>query len=256
MRALTWVGAGFLALSAEVGGLCLFVGAVGKAALWPRMDRFELLRNLYRVGWHSLPVVIATAAFAGAIAVIQTGVFVSKYQAHDMVGWAFGYSVFREIGPLLIGLMFSGRIGAFTAAELGTMKVTEQIDALRTLALDPVRHLALPRVVAMGSMMMLLVVIGDLCALIGAAGTSAALLDVQLPVFLNSMVEYLRLEDFTQGLWKAGAFGVAIALVSCHFGLAVSGGAQGVGRAVNASVVASAVGIFFLDGLITFGLGG
>ena len=118
-RALAYVGGAALDLCAEIGAFALFVAGLLRALLWPRLDGPECLRSLYRVGWLSLPVVIITAAFAGAIAVIQTGVFVVKYQAYDVVGWGFGYTVFREIGPLLIGLMFSGRIGAFTAAQLG-----------------------------------------------------------------------------------------------------------------------------------------
>jgi len=196
--------------------------------------------------------VATTAAFAGATAVIQTGHNVVKFRAYEVVGWAFGYSVFREIGPLLIGLMFSGRVGANTTAELGTMKVTEQVDALRTLAIDPIDYLVLPRILAMVVMMTLLNVIGDVFALMAGITTSRVMLGVDPFVFWNSFVEYVTLTDFLNGVAKAAGFGVAIGLVSCHFGLRVTGGAIGVGRAVNASVVASAVGIFVIDYFITY----
>lgn len=246
------LGAAFMGLAEIVGGLALFSAQIGRACLRPRLDGFETWRNFYRVGVKSLPIVATTAAFAGATAVIQTGHNVVKFRAYEVVGWAFGYSVFREIGPLLIGLMFSGRVGANNTAELGTMKVTEQVDALRTLAIDPIDYLVLPRILAMVVMMTLLNVVGDVFALIAGIATSRFILGVDPWVFWNSFIEYVTLTDFFNGVAKAAGFGVAIGLVSCHFGLSVTGGAIGVGRAVNASVVASAVGIFVIDYFITY----
>jgi phospholipid/cholesterol/gamma-HCH transport system permease protein len=132
------------------------------------------------------------------------------------------------------------------------MKVTEQIDALRALAIDPVGYLVVPRVIAMVVMMFLLVVIGDLTALIGGAVTSQYLLGVDVELFAWSIITFIHLDDLIHGLLKALAFGVAVALISCYRGLTASGGAVGVGRAVNSSVVGSAIAIFVLDYLITF----
>jgi phospholipid/cholesterol/gamma-HCH transport system permease protein len=249
---LARLGAAALDLSETVGALALFTVRVARAALRPRLDRFETWRILHRVGVESLPIVATTALFAGAIAVIQTGANVIKFRAYDVVGWAFGFSVFREIGPLLVGLMFSGRVGANNTAELGTMQVTEQVDALRALAIDPIGYLVLPRIFAMVSMMTLLAIIGNAFALVGGISTSWAMLGVDPWVFWNSFIEYVTIADFMNGVAKSGAFGAAIGLVSCHFGLAVRGGAIGVGRAVNASVVAAAIGIFVLDYFITW----
>ena len=249
---LARIGAPLLALAEIVGGLALFTVLVFKACLRPRLDGFETWRNFYRVGVKSLPIVATTAAFAGATAVIQTGHNVIKFRAYEVVGWAFGYSVFREIGPLLIGLMFSGRVGANNTAELGTMKVTEQVDALRTLAIDPIDYLVMPRILAMVVMMTLLNVVGDLVAVGAGMAASKYMLGVDPYVFWNSFVEYVTLTDFFNGVVKAAGFGVAIGVVSCYFGLSVKGGAIGVGRAVNASVVAAAVGIFVIDYLITY----
>jgi len=246
------VGAWFFGVSYVVGDLALFTGEVLRRTLHPRIDRFEMWRNLHKVGVRSLPVVIVTAWFAGSIAVVQVGAYVVKYRAYEVVGWAFGYSVFREIGPLLVGLMFSGRVGANITAELGTMKVTEQIDALRTLAIDPIEYLVMPRIVAMLVMMTLLVVIGDAFALVGGMATAHFLIGVDPWVFWNSFAEYVLLGDFIGGVAKAATFGLAIGLVSCGFGLGVRGGAPGVGRAVNAGVMASAVGIFVLDYFMTY----
>ncbi len=252
--ALSRVGGWFLALSLVVGEVALFAVEVARRLVPHRgamVDRFELWRNLYKVGVRSLPVVVVTAWFAGAIAVIQVGTYVVKFRAYEVVGWAFGYSVFREIGPLLVGLMFSGRVGANITAELGTMKVTEQIDALRTLAIDPIEYLVLPRILSMLVMMTLLAVVGDAFALLGGMGTAYALIGVDPWVFWNSFIEYVRLADFWQGILKASTFGLCIGVVSCAFGLSVRGGAPGVGRAVNASVMASAVGLFVLDYFMT-----
>lgn len=245
-------GAFFIDLSEVVGGLALFAWSILRALFHLRLDGFETWRNLYRVGVKSLPIVATTAAFAGATAVIQTGHNAIKFRAYEVVGWAFGYSVFREIGPLLIGLMFSGRVGANNTAELGTMKVTEQVDALRALAIDPIDYLVMPRILSMVLMMTLLNVVGDVFAVAAGILTSKAMLGVEPYVFWNSFIEYVTLTDFLNGVAKAAAFGVAIGLVSCYFGLSVRGGAIGVGRAVNASVVAAAVSIFVLDYFITY----
>ncbi len=246
------VGAWFFAVAEVVGGLTLFTGQVARAALRPRLDGVETWRNLYRVGVKSLPIVAITALFAGAITVLQVGSYVVKLRAYEVVGWGFGFSVFREIGPLLIGLMFSGRVGANNTAELGTMTVTEQVDALRALAIDPIDYLVMPRVLAMLVMMALLTVIGDVFAILGGVVTAWGLIGVDPYVFWNSFSEYVGLADFLNGLAKSTVFGLLIGLVSCGFGLGVRGGAPGVGRAVNASVVASAVGIFVVDYFMTY----
>ncbi|MCB9522032.1 MAG: ABC transporter permease [Myxococcales bacterium] len=246
------VGAWFLGIAAVVGQLTLFAGQVARATLRPRLDGLETWHNLYRVGVKSLPIVAVTALFAGAITVVQVGAYVVKLRAYEVVGWGFGFSVFREIGPLLIGLMFSGRVGANNTAELGTMTVTEQVDALRALAIDPIDYLVMPRVFAMLAMMAALTVIGDVAAIVGGVATAYGLIGVDPYVFWNSFTEYVALADFLNGLAKSTVFGLLIGVVSCGFGLNVRGGAPGVGRAVNASVVASAVGIFVVDYFLTW----
>jgi phospholipid/cholesterol/gamma-HCH transport system permease protein len=217
-----------------------------------RFDGRETWRALYRVGVESLGIVVITAILTGAIMVIQSGMYIRQYGAYGLLGWGAGYSVLREIGPIMIGLMFSGRVGANNAAELGTMKVTEQIDGLRALAIDPVAYLVVPRVIAMLVMMFLLVIIGNFTALVGGALTSQLILGVDVEVFFWSLRTYLDMADFWHGVVKSVGFGFAIAVISCHFGLNVRGGAVGVGRAVNASVVGSAIAIFMLDYLVSF----
>jgi phospholipid/cholesterol/gamma-HCH transport system permease protein len=218
----------------------------------PRIDRYELVRNLHKMGVRSVGIVSVTALFTGAIMVVQAAPLVIRFNATDIIGWGAGFATLREVAPLLIALMFSGRVGANNTAELGTMVVTEQLDALRALAIDPLSYLILPRVVSMVFMLFILTIIGDVVAVGGAILASSALLDVGPRQFMNSFLELLDHGDFLQGLAKSVAFGVMIALTSCHFGLSASGGAPGVGRAVNASVVAAATGIFIMDYFSTF----
>ena len=158
----------------------------------------------------------------------------------------------REIGPILIALMFSGRVGANNTAELGTMTVTEQLDGLRALAIDPIRFLVVPRVIAMIVMLFALTVIGDLVALLGASVVGRAMLDIDWSTMYYSFADNLKPCDFLHGLYKSIAFGGAIAVTSCYFGVTVRGGAVGVGRAVNAAVVAAAVSIMLLDFFLTY----
>ena len=143
-----------------------------RALVPPKYDARETWRAFYKVGVQSYAIVIMTAMFTGAIMVIQAGGTIQASRATSFVGWAAGFTVLSEIGPVLIGLMFSGRVGANNTAELGTMVVTEQVDALRTLAIDPMNYLAVPRFIAMIVMLFLLVALGDLFALIGGAITS------------------------------------------------------------------------------------
>ena len=251
-RTLTLLGARAMAVTREVGGIAIMTGQVLRALLPPRLDGRELVRNLHRMGNRSLPIVALTAFFAGGLMVVQSAPFVKRLGATSLAGWAAGYAVLREIGPILIGLMFSGRVGANNTAELGTMTVTEQLDGLRALAIDPIRYLIVPRVLAMLIMLTALTIIGDLVALVGAAVVAYLVLDIDWRTMYFSFADNLTPHDFFHGVWKSVAFGAAIALTSCYFGVTVKGGAVGVGRAVNAAVVAAAVSIMLLDFFITY----
>jgi phospholipid/cholesterol/gamma-HCH transport system permease protein len=250
--AIASLGAGALRIAREVGGIVLLTGEVARALVPPRIDRRELWKNLYKMGNRSVPIVVLTALFAGGLMTLQTAPFVTKLGATALAGWAAGYAVLREIGPILIALMFSGRVGANNTAELSTMTVTEQLDGLRALAIDPVQFLVVPRVVAMVVMLVALTVIGDLVALIGAAIVGRVMIDIEWSTMTHSFLDNLRPFDFLHGVYKSIAFGGAIAMSSCYFGVTVRGGAVGVGRAVNAAVVAAAVSIVLLDFLLTY----
>lgn len=249
------VGAALLSLANEIGGLTVLAARLVARLFPPRVDRYELVKNLHKMGVRSVGIVSVTAVFVGAIMVIQAAPLVTRFNAKEVVGWGAGFATLREVGPLLIALMFSGRVGANNTAELGTMVVTDQIDALRALAIDPLSYLILPRVISMIVMLFLLTIVGDAVAIAGAIGAAKVLLDVDPRSFVNSLTVLLDTWDFATGLIKSVAFGVMIALTSCHFGLSVQGGAPGVGRAVNSAVVAAASGIFILDYFSTYLLG-
>jgi phospholipid/cholesterol/gamma-HCH transport system permease protein len=251
-RLVSGVGGSVIRVATEAGGIAVLFLRVLRSLVPPSLDGRELWRNLHKMGNRSVPIVVLTAFFTGGIMVIQSGIFVRRFNATGLVGWGAGYAVFREVGPILIGLMFSGRVGANNTAELGTMTVTEQLDGLRALAIDPVRYLIVPRVVAMIITLFCLTVMGDLVAVGGGMLFAKLLLNVEFSTFYYSLAENLTPGDLMHGLIKSCAFGLAIALTSCHFGVTVKGGAVGVGRAVNAAVVAAAIAIMLLDFFLTY----
>jgi len=250
------VGGFFLSMSLVVGGMGVMFGRILARMSLLRFDKSELMRNLYKMGVKSVPIVIVTALFTGGIMVIQAAPLVNRYGAHGLLGWGAGFGTLREIGPLLTALMISGRVGANNTAELGTMVVTEQIDALRALAIDPIGFLIVPRFIAIVTTLFLSTVFADALALFGASYAGYGILGVEPAVFLNGLTSgLLGLGDVFHGLIKSVVFGIVIALASCQFGITTSGGAPGVGRSVNATVVVSAAGIFVLDYIVSFSIG-
>lgn len=251
------VGVSFFDISETTGGMALLLGRVFARLAPPRVDSRELVKNLYKMGVKSLPIVAITALFTGAIMVIQAAAIVKRYGAEGLLGWGAGFGTLREIAPLLTALMISGRVGANNTAELGTMVVTEQLDAMRVLAIDPIAFLVAPRFLSIVLTLFMMTLFADALALFGAAHTGQALLGVSPTTFYNGLTSgLLGLKDVATGLIKSVVFGFVIGLASCHFGLATKGGAPGVGRAVNATVMASAAGVFVLDYLTSFALGG
>lgn len=249
------VGGGFLEVAGTLGGMAILGGGILRRVFTLRIDREELMRNLYKMGVKSAPIVIVTALFTGALVVIQSAPVVIRLGAHGLLGWAAGFGILREIAPLLTALMINGRVGANNTAELGTMVVTEQIDALRVLAIDPIAFLIAPRFVAMVMTLFLSAIFSDTLALLGAAYGGYGLLGVEPRTFYNGMtMGLLGVNDVLSGVVKSVIFGIVMGLSSCHYGLSVKGGAPGVGKAVNATVVTTAAGIFVVDYFVSFTL--
>lgn len=250
------LGRSLLQVAATAGGMALLLRQLLASTARLRWDRPELVRGLYRMGVSSIPIVALTAVFVGAIMVVQAAPLVHRFDAKSLLGWAAGFSTLREIGPLLTALMLSGRIGANNTAELGTMVVTEQIDALRALAIDPMDYLLVPRFWAMVLTFFLATVFSDVLALLGAAGVGQVLLSVDVMTFFQGVTGgKLGPGDVWHGLLKSVAFGVVVGLCSCLFGISTRGGAPGVGRSVTRGVVVSAMAIFALDYLLSFLIG-
>jgi phospholipid/cholesterol/gamma-HCH transport system permease protein len=251
-------GEAVVGIADTVGAMGVLLGQiVRRLATWPPvLDYPELRRNLYKMAVKSLPIVVVTALFTGVITVIQSAPIIKRFGAEGLLGWGAGFATIREIAPLLTALMISGRVGANNTAELGTMVVTEQIDALRALAIDPVAFLVVPRFLAIVVTLFTMTVYADAVALFGAAYSGFALLQIEPRSFYNGVTGgLLHLSDVANGLVKSVVFGFVIALSSCHFGMATTGGAPGVGKSVNATVVASAAGVFILDYFVSFLLG-
>jgi phospholipid/cholesterol/gamma-HCH transport system permease protein len=240
---------------AVVGAEGLLLGRIVGRTLQGGVDRAELVRSLYRMGLRSVPIVAVTALFVGGIMVIQAAPTVERLGAQGLLGWATGFGTLREISPLLTALMISGRVGANNTAELGTMTVTEQVDALRAMAIDPIGYLVAPRFYGIVLTLFLSTILANALALLGAAHAGSLLLGVDTSVYYNGLTGgLLGISDIVHGLVKSVVFGAVIALSSCHFGLATEGGAPGVGRAVNSAVVVSAAGIFVIDYLLSFAI--
>jgi len=234
----------------------VMLGRILARMLTLRLDGSELMKNLYKMAVKSMPIVVVTALFTGGIMVIQAAPIVQRYGAQGLLGWGAGFGTLREIGPLLTALMISGRVGANNTAELGTMVVTEQIDALRALAIDPISFLIVPRFIGIVVTLFVSTIFADALALFGASYAGLGILGVEPQVFYNGLTAgLLSFGDVAHGLIKSVVFGIVIALASCQFGIATSGGAPGVGRAVNATVVVSAAGIFILDYIVSFAIG-
>lgn len=247
------IGAAFLDVAQTVGAMGVLFGRIATRVVKFQIDGEELLQNLYKMGVRSLPIIVITALFTGGIMVVQAAPVVERYGAHGLLGWGAGFGTLREVGPLLTALMISGRVGANNTAELGTMVVTEQVDALRALAIDPISYLIAPRFIGIVVTLFLSTVFADVLALVGAAYAGQFLLGVEPTVFYSGLTGgLLGIGDVLHGIAKSVAFGVVLGLSSCQFGLGTTGGAPGVGRAVNATVVVSAAGVFVLDYLISF----
>lgn len=203
------------------------------------------------VGVQSLPVVLLTALFTGMVLALQSYIVFHRFAAESLTGLIVSMSVVRELGPVLVGLMVAGRVGASFAAELGTMRVTEQIDALWTLSTDPIRYLIMPRLLAVTIMMPLLVIVADFVGIYGGYAISIYMLDQNPSVYIENTTQYMELSDFYSGLVKATVFGLLIGVIGCTEGFNCQGGAAGVGRATTRAVVISCMSILICDYFLT-----
>jgi phospholipid/cholesterol/gamma-HCH transport system permease protein len=214
-------------------------------------DVGEWMRQMVNVGVDSTPVVLLTALFTGMVLALQTFNTLERVHAEGYVGALVALSMVRELGAVLGALVLAGRSGSAMGAELGTMRVTEQIDALEVLATDPVHYLVVPRVWATTIMLPLLVTLGDAIGIIGGYVVSVVLLGANPVSYVDNTFRFMDLEDLSSGLVKAAFFGLLIALIGCQQGLYARGGAAGVGRATTRAVVLASMAVLIADFFLT-----
>lgn len=213
-----------------------------------------LLRQMAHLGADSLPIVLLTMLFTGMVMTVQTAHEFVKYGAQSSVGGLVAVAMGRELSPVLTGVVFAGRVGAAITAELGSMKVTEQIDALRVMAVNPVAYLVVPRLLACMIMLPLLVVFADVIGTIGSYLVATAYAGITDFTFFNSIKVFAVPHDILGGLVKAMVFGAIVALIGCHKGLTTAQGAEGVGRATTGSVVLAIILIFISNYFLSIAL--
>jgi phospholipid/cholesterol/gamma-HCH transport system permease protein len=242
-----WLKAALLEVQ-EYARLCIavFRGMVSR----PFYHR-DVIEQFDAIGLGSLTVVILTGMFTGAVLALQSGFTLDQFGARTAVGRLVSASMIKELGPVLTALMVTGRVGSGIAAELGSMMVTDQINALRALGTDPVRKLAVPRVIAGVLMAPILTIIANFVGLLGAWLIAVWQLRVASSIYWNSVVDGLYMQDVWMGLIKPFFLGFAIVSIGCHVGLRTSGGTQGVGRATTNAVVAGSVAVLAVDFFVT-----
>lgn len=241
MNAIAGLGRASLAVTREIGKMFLF--SLRGAFAWLSGPFYwrAFFTALLRIGFNSLPVIGLTAIFTGAALALNIYDGSARFNAETFLPQILGVSIVRELGPVLAALMVSGRSSSAMAAELGSMRVSDQIDAMSTLAVDPFKYLVAPRILATTLMLPFLVLIADIIGIYGGYLVAVHALDFSGPIYIRNIAEFLTTSDVVNGLIKAAVFGFLISTMGCYYGYTSRGGAQGVGSATRAAVVSSAV---------------
>ena len=251
IRFLEGIGYVFLRLFEQTG---LWFRMLWRTMVWTTRPPFEIgewLRQMVRLGVESVPVVFLTTMFTGMVFALETYSGFHRVHAESFVGSAVALSMLRELSPVLVGLMVTGRVGSSMAAEIGTMRVTEQLDALKALATDPIQYLFVPRVIAGIIMLPFLVVLGDALGIGGGYLVAVKLLGVNGLVYSQNTFQYLEMKDLWSGVIKAATFGLILTLTGCVRGYYTAGGAEGVGRSTTQAVVSASLTILLTDFFLT-----
>lgn len=222
------------------------VGYMFQRPFYPK----TIIEQMYQIGVRSLSIVLLTCFFTGMVLALQTGYQIARFGAKVYIGVVVALSLVRELGPVLTALVVAGRVGAGIAAELGSMQVTEQIDAMRAMATNPVKKLVTTRLIALLVMLPILTIIGDFIGIIGGMLISLYSLGLDFSFYKSTTIQALSLQDVFTGMVKPVVFGFIIAIVGCHLGLSTTGGTEGVGKSTTMSVVTSSILIFLFDFLL------
>ncbi|HEX4859720.1 MAG TPA: ABC transporter permease [Rhizomicrobium sp.] len=251
MNVFAAIGRVFLAFLGETGRLCIFMADAVSAVLRPPIYWSLIFKQMMRIGYFSLPVVGLTAFFTGGVLALQIAIGTDRYNAGAYVPQIVAIGITRELGPVIAGLMVAGRVAAAIAAEIGTMRVTEQIDALTTLATNPIKYLVVPRLIAAVISMPILVAIADSIGIFGGFAVATQKLDFTGAIYLKNTIDFITSQDVSSGLIKAAVFGFIIALMGCYNGFHSRGGAQGVGAATTDAVVSASILILAANYVLT-----
>jgi phospholipid/cholesterol/gamma-HCH transport system permease protein len=251
MNVFATIGRIVLGYLAQVGRLAVFTVDAVTACFRPPIYWSLIIQQIMRIGYFSLPVVGLTAFFTGGALALQIYIGAARYGAEAFVPVVVLVGITRELGPVIAGLMVAGRVAAAIAAELGTMRVTEQIDALTTLATNPIKYLVAPRLVAAVISMPILVAVADSVGVFGGYVASTQSLGFTGAIYLKNTIDNVTFHDVSSGLIKAAVFGFIIALMGCYNGFHSKGGAQGVGAATTNAVVSASILILAANYLLT-----
>ena len=261
MSATTTTGApasGLAALGERVlgvidafGQFALLAGLTVRAIFRTRFPLLDTVRQVDAIGARSTTIVLITALFTGMVLALQTGIALARFGAKPYVGSVVGLSLARELGPVLTALMVGGRVGAGITAEIGSMQVTEQVDAIRSLGADPVQKLVLPRVIAATLVLPLLTVMADVLGIAGGLILSWAQFGIDPSFYLSTIFNTVTVRDFAEGIAKTFVFGWIIAMVGCFAGLSTTGGTVGVGRSTTRAVVIASISVLVSDFFLT-----
>ncbi len=246
MGYLEKLGAAVLGFLEKIGDVILLgVETFRQLRHMPRMR--HVLRQMAHLGVDTLPIVTLTLLFTGMVMTLQLAHEFIRFGAQSTIGGVIAIAIGRELGPVLVGVVAAGRVGAAITAEISTMKVTEQIDALRVMATNPVGYLVVPRMIACMAMVPLLTVFGDIIGVLGGWLIAVNYSGITTFLYFNSIHVFVATQDMTGGLFKAVVFGMVIAIMGCYYGLRAPNGAEGVGRATTRSVVSSIILIFMTN---------
>lgn len=250
MNPVQALGRGVLSLLRSLGAMTLFAGSAIRALFGP-FYAGQLGLQLLRIGFLSLPVVGLTALFTGAALALNIYVGGARFNAESFVPNIVALGIVRELGPVIAALMLAGRVSSGIAAEIGAMRATEQIDALHTLTIDPMRYLVVPRILAGIIVLPLLVLVANVIGVLGGFLVGITTLEFDPTVYIRNSYDILESWDVISGLIKAGVFGFLLTLMGCYHGYHAEGGAQGVGRAATHAVVSAAMLIFAANFILT-----
>jgi phospholipid/cholesterol/gamma-HCH transport system permease protein len=250
-KAINVLGEAIAGYVKEMGRILLLLLDTIRWSFYPpfRVDLF--FQQMDRVGVRSILVVALTGAFSGMVLALQSFHATRQFGAETLVGVTVALSMTRELGPVLTSFMVTGRAGSAMAAEIGTMRVTEQIDALSAMAVNPIKYLIVPRVLASIVVLPILTVIADFIGIVGGYFVGVTILGINAGAYVANMERYVKLDDIYHGLIKAAVFGLILSIIGCYKGYTTAGGAEGVGKATTQSVVLAAVVILMANYLLT-----